>query len=101
MSCVYRPYKLFSDDVTEKEEEFEEKLWKWQEFQNEMDSCFRNLAVIEKSLDFQSSFEDAELEDRAETNLVSFHKSESFSHFTSSSVNVVEYTLVRNCRSPS
>ena len=101
MSCVYRPYKLFSDDVTEKEEEFEEKLWKWQEFQNEMDSCFRNLAVIEKSLDFQSSFEDAELEDRAETNLVSFHKSESFSNFTSSSINVVEYTLVRSCRSPS
>ena len=71
LSCVCRRYKLFTDHVTEKEEEFEEKLWKWQEFQNEMDSCFRNLAVIEKSLDFQSSFDDAELEDRAETHLVS------------------------------
>ena len=65
-----------------------------------MDSCFRNLAVIEKSLDFQSSFNDAELEDRAETNLVSFHKSESSSHFTRSSVNVVEYTSVCSSRSP-
>lgn len=58
------------DHVAEKEEEFEETLWKWQEFQNDMDTCFRNLAMIEKSLDFQS-IDDGELEDRRETHQVS------------------------------
>lgn len=57
------------DHVTEKEEEFEETLWKWQEFQSDMDTCFRNLAMIEKSLDFQS-IDDGELEDRRETHQV-------------------------------
>ena len=57
--------------VAEKEEEFEETLWKWQEFQSEVDACFRNLAMIEKSLDFQS-VDDGELEDRKETHQVSF-----------------------------
>lgn len=57
------------DHVAEKEEEFEETLWKWQEFQSDMDTCFRNLAMIEKSLDFQS-IDDGELEDRRETNQV-------------------------------
>lgn len=57
------------DHVAEKEEEFEETLWKWQEFQSDMDTCFRNLAMIEKSLDFQS-IDDGELEDRRETHQV-------------------------------
>ncbi|KAL9958264.1 hypothetical protein ACROYT_G035259 [Oculina patagonica] len=52
--------------VAEKEEEFEETLWRWQEFQSDVDACFRNLAMIEKSLDFQS-LDDGELEDRRET----------------------------------
>ena len=55
--------------MAEKEEEFEETLWKWQEFQNEMDACFRTLVMIEKSLDFQS-VDDGELEDRRETHQV-------------------------------
>ena len=57
------------DHVAEKEEEFEETLWKWQEFQSDVDTCFRNLAMIEKSLDFQS-LDDGELEDRRETHQV-------------------------------
>ena len=61
----------FSGHVAEKEEEFEENLWKWQEFQSEMDGCFRNLVMIEKSLDFQS-VDDGDLEDRRETHLVRF-----------------------------
>lgn len=64
-----------SGHVAEKEEEYEEKLWKWQEFQSEMDACFRNLAMIEKSLDFPS-FDDAELEDRKETYQVCLKYSE-------------------------
>lgn len=55
--------------VAEKEEEFEETLWRWQEFQSDVDACFRNLAMIEKSLDFQS-LDDGELEDRRETHQV-------------------------------
>ena len=55
--------------VAEKEEEFEETLWRWQEFQSDMDACFRNLSMIEKSLDFQS-LDDGELEDRRETHQV-------------------------------
>lgn len=55
--------------VAEKEEEFEETLWRWQEFQSDVDTCFRNLAMIEKSLDFQSH-DDGESEDRRETHQV-------------------------------
>ena len=55
--------------VAEKEEEFEETLWRWQEFQSDIDACFRNLAMIEKSLDFQS-LDEGELEDRRETHQV-------------------------------
>ena len=55
--------------VAEKEEEFEETLWRWQEFQSDIDACFRNLAMIEKSLDFQS-LDDGGLEDRRETHQV-------------------------------
>ena len=55
--------------VAEKEEEFEETLWRWQDFQSDIDACFRNLAMIEKSLDFQS-LDDGELEDRRETHQV-------------------------------
>ena len=55
--------------MAEKEEEFEETLWRWQEFQSDVDGCFRNLAMIEKSLDFQS-LDDGELEDRRETHQV-------------------------------
>ena len=55
--------------VAEKEEEFEETLWRWQEFQSDIDACFRNLAMIEKSLDFQS-LDDGELEDRRDTHQV-------------------------------
>ena len=36
-----------------------------------MDACFRNLIMIEKSLDFQT-VDDGELEDRRETHLVRF-----------------------------
>ena len=62
---------IVSGHVAEKEEEFEETLWRWQEFQSEMDACFRNLIMIEKSLDFQT-VDDGELEDRRETHLVRF-----------------------------
>lgn len=57
VKCEY-----FEDYVVEKEEEFEEIFWKWQEFQSDMDICFCNLVMIEKFLDFQF-IDDGELED--------------------------------------
>ena len=62
--------KTICDDlegqVMEKQEEFEETLWRWQEFQSDIDASFRNLAMIERSLDFQSVNDD-ELEEHQET----------------------------------
>jgi hypothetical protein len=37
--------------VAEKQEEFEDTLWKWQEYQSEIESCFQNLIMMDKSLD--------------------------------------------------
>ena len=69
MVCILFLVITIPGHVAEKEEEFEERLWKWQEFQSEMDACFRTLAMIEKSLDFQS-VDDGEIEDCRETHQV-------------------------------
>ena len=43
--------------VEEQQEEFEDALWRWQELQGHVDTCMQNLAVIEKSLEFQEKGE--------------------------------------------
>lgn len=42
-------------EVAEKQEEFEDTLWKWQEYQAEIESCFENLVMMDKSIDLYVS----------------------------------------------
>ena len=55
--------------VAEKQEAFEDLLCTWQAFQGEIDSCFRNLAMIEKSLEFQV-LDEATYEEQLQTHQV-------------------------------
>ena len=48
-----RKVQSLEGQVEEKKEEFEDTLWKWQEFQGQINTCMQNLAIVEKSLEFQ------------------------------------------------
>ena len=63
------------DVVVEKQEAFEDMLCTWQTFQGEIDSCFRNLAMMEKSLDFQMLNESI-YEEHRQTHQVGIQKRE-------------------------